>query len=98
VINEERLLKVLVAPYVSEKASRVAANRQVVFRVVSDAAKPEIKKAAELLFKVKVDNVRICKVKGKNKMFGRVPGWRKGWRKAYLTLAEGQNIDFATQI
>jgi large subunit ribosomal protein L23 len=97
VSNEERLLKVLVAPYVSEKATRIGADRQFAFRVVPDATKIEIKKAAELLFKVKVDSVSICKMKGKTKTFGRILGWRKGWKKAYITLAEGQKIDFETK-
>lgn len=95
--NTERLLKVLVAPYVSEKATRIGADRQFAFRVVPDANKNEIKQAAELLFKVKVDNVSICKMRGKAKNIGRFSGWRKGWKKAYITLAEGQKIDFETQ-
>ena len=94
-MNQQRLMQVLLAPQVSEKATFVAdKNEQVVFRVVSDATKPEVKAAVELLFKVSVDSVQICNVKGKQKRFGRFSGSRKGWKKAYVCLKPGQEINF----
>ncbi|MNT53681.1 50S ribosomal protein L23 [compost metagenome] len=68
-------------------------NQQVVFRVVANATKPEIKAAVELLFNVKVDGVSTLNVKGKSKRFGRFVGKRKDWKKAYVSLAQGQEID-----
>jgi large subunit ribosomal protein L23 len=94
--NEERLLNVLLAPQISEKATFVAEkNEQVIFRVVSDATKPEVKAAVEKLFNVKVDSVQISNVKGKQKRFGRFVGRRQDWKKAYVCLAAGQEINFA---
>ena len=94
-MNQERLMSVLIAPHVSEKTARVAdAARQVVFRVAKDARKPEIRKAVEQLFEVKVQDVRVCNVKGKKKTFGRMPGRRSDWKKAYVTLKPGHDIDF----
>jgi len=94
--TEERLLSVLLAPQVSEKATYVAdKHEQVIFHVVPDATKPEIKAAVELLFKVKVADVQISNVKGKNKRFGRYMGRRKDWKKAFVCLAPGQEINFA---
>ncbi len=94
-MNQQRLMQVLLAPQVSEKATYVAdKNEQVVFRVVSDATKPEVKAAVELLFKVSVDSVQIANVKGKQKRFGRFSGSRKGWKKAYVCLKPGQEINF----
>jgi large subunit ribosomal protein L23 len=94
--NQERLMNVLLAPQISEKATFVAEkNEQVIFRVVSDASKPEIKAAVELLFKVSVDNVQVANVKGKKKRFGKFMGNRKDWKKAYVCLAPGQEINFA---
>lgn len=94
-MNQERLLKVLKAPHVSEK-SAIAADkaRKIVFRVLPDATKIEVKQAVESLFDVKVDKVNMVNIKGKNKRFGAVMGKRSGMRKAYVTLAEGQDIDF----
>ena len=69
-------------------------NEQVVFRVASDATKPEIKAAVELLFKVQVDNVQVLNVKGKAKRFGKFMGRRKNWKKAYVSLKPGQEINF----
>lgn len=93
--SQERLLQVLLAPQISEKATQVAEkNEQVVFRVASDATKPEIKAAVELLFKVQVDSVQILNVKGKVKRFGRSVGQRKGWKKAFVCLKSGQEINF----
>jgi large subunit ribosomal protein L23 len=94
--NEERLLNILLAPQISEKATYVAEkNEQVIFRVASDATKPEVKAAVEKLFNVTVDSVQISNVKGKKKRFGRYMGARKDWKKAYVCLAAGQEINFA---
>lgn len=94
--SQERLLQVLLAPQISEKATFVAEkNEQVVFRVVSDATKPEIKAAVEELFKVQVKSVQVANVKGKVKRFGRSFGRRKDWKKAFVSLAPGQEINFA---
>lgn len=93
--SQERLLQVLLAPQVSEKATYVAdKHEQIVFRVASDATKPEVKAAVELLFKVQVDAVQILNVKGKVKRFGRGVGQRKGWKKAFVCLKPGQEINF----
>ena len=94
--KQERLLQVLLAPTVSEKSTFVGdKNNQVVFRVADDATKPEIKAAVELLFKTKVDSVTVSRVKGKKKRFGRFIGRRNNWKKAYVRLAAGQEINFA---
>lgn len=94
--NQERLMNVLLAPQISEKATFVAEkNEQVIFRVVSDATKPEVKAAVELMFKVTVDSVQISNVKGKQKRFGRHLGRRSDWKKAFVCLAAGQEINFA---
>jgi large subunit ribosomal protein L23 len=95
-MNSERLYKVLLAPVVSEKSTRIAElHNQVAFRVIQDATKDEIKAAVELLFKVQVDSVRILNRKGKEKKFGRTPGRRSGQRRAYVSLGAGQEINFA---
>lgn len=94
-MNIERLHQVIVAPMISEKATRVAEKRnQAVFKVLRDADKSEIKGAVEALFKVKVEAVRTLNMKGKSKRFGQVMGRRSDWKKAYVTLAAGQEIDF----
>lgn len=94
-MNKERIFTVLLAPHVSEKASMAGEkSNAVVFKVAKDANKLEIKKAVEALFEVKVQSVRTCNVKGKQKFFGRVAGKRASWKKAYVSLAEGQDIDF----
>ena len=94
--KEERLMNVLLAPQISEKATYVAdKNEQVIFRVASDATKPEIKAAVELMFKVSVKSVQVACVKGKEKRFGRMVGRRKSWKKAYVCLTPGQEINFA---
>ena len=94
-MNQQRLMQVLLAPQISEKATFVAdKNEQVVFRVVSDATKPEVKAAVELLFKVAVESVQIANVKGKQKRFGRFNGSRQNWKKAYVSLKPGQEINF----
>ena len=94
--NPDQLMNVLLAPVVSEKSTRVAdKDRQYVFRVADQATKPEIKAAVELLFKAKVDSVTVSRVKGKQKRFGRYMGRRSNWKKAYVRLAAGQEINFA---
>lgn len=93
--RDQRLMQVLLAPTVSEKSTYVGEkNNQVVFRVVQDATKPEIKAAVELLFKVKVKGVQVSNVKGKEKRFGRFMGRRRNWKKAYVCLMPGQEINF----
>ena len=94
-MNPQRLMQVLLAPQVSEKATYVAdKHEQVIFRVAPDATKPEVKAAVEMLFKVDVDSVQIANVKGKQKKFGRFMGKRKNWKKAYVCLKSGQEINF----
>ncbi len=94
-ITQERLMKILLAPHMSEKSSMVQErDRQYVFKVIKDATKPEIGRAVELLFNVKVEAVRVSNVKSKVKRFGRTEGRRQGWKKAYVKLAEGQMIEF----
>jgi large subunit ribosomal protein L23 len=93
--NQERLMQVLLAPQVSEKSTYVAEkNEQVVFRVAGNATKPEIKAAVELLFKVEVESVQVANVKGKQKRFGKLTGRRKNWKKAYVCLKAGHEINF----
>ena len=94
--SQERLMKVLLAPQISEKATFVAEkNGQVIFRVSPDATKHEIKAAVEMMFKVTVDSVQVANVKGKVKRMGRLLGRRNDWKKAYVCLASGQEINFA---
>ena len=94
--DPRQLMTVVLAPVVSEKSTRVAdKDRQYVFRVADGATKPEIKAAVELLFKTKVDSVTVSRVKGKSKRFGRTMGRRRNWKKAYVRLAAGQEINFA---
>jgi large subunit ribosomal protein L23 len=94
--NTDQLMNVVLAPVVSEKSTFVAdKNRQYVFRVADRATKPEIKAAVELMFKIKVDSVTVSNVKGKKRRFGRVEGRRRNWKKAYVRVAEGQEINFA---
>lgn len=94
-MNQQRLMQVLLAPQISEKATWLAdKHSQVIFRVAPDATKPEVKAAVELLFKVEVESVQISVVKGKQKRFGRFMGRRKDWKKAYVCLKSGQEINF----
>ncbi len=98
-MNQERLMTVLVAPIVSEKATIIAEkNGQVAFRVLQDATRDEIRAAVELLFKVQVDSVQVLNQKGKQKRFGRYNGRRRNVRKAYVNLKPGQEINFAEAI
>ena len=92
----ERLMQVLIAPQVSEKSTFLGEkNNQVIFRVLPDATKPEIKAAVELMFKVQVTHVETANVKGKQKRFGRYIGRRRNWKKAFVSLKPGQEINFA---
>jgi len=94
-MNQERVFKILKGPHVSEKATMVAENNnQVVFKVASDATKPEIKAAVEQLFDVKVDSVQVVNIKGKTKRNRYGMGKRSDVRKAYIRLQDGQDIDF----
>lgn len=94
--QQERLMQVILAPVISEKSTFVAdKHEQVIFRVVPDATKPEIKAAVELMFKVQVESVKVANVKGKEKRFGRFNGRRNNWKKAYICLKPGQEINFA---
>ena len=89
-------MQVILAPQISEKATFIAEkNEQIVLRVVNDATKPEVKAAVELLFKVQVESVQIADMKGKQKRFGRTMGRRKDWKKAFVCLKPGQEINFA---
>ena len=92
-MNKERLMKVLLSPHVSEKTTGLALHRQYGFKILTDATKIEVAKAVELMFNVKVQAVRICNVKGKTKIVGRVKGCHQDWKKAYVTLAEGNTIN-----
>lgn len=99
VYSQERLMQVLLAPQISEKATMVADKaNQVVFVVAPDATKPEIKAAVETLFKVKVSAVQVANAKGKVKRFGRLVGRRSDLKKAFVSLMPGQEINFAEGI
>ena len=95
-MNQERVFKVLVGPHISEKATMLADGKsQFVFKVATDATKLEIKKAVESLFSVKVAHVTTLNVKGKTKRTVRGLGKRNDWKKAYIALQPGQDLDFA---
>lgn len=94
-MNSERLYQVLVSPIISEKSTRIAdQGNQVAFEVLPDATKTEIKQAVELAFDVNVESVQVANIRGKVKRFGRTPGARSNWKKAYVRLRAGQDIDF----
>lgn len=94
-MNEARIYQVLLSPIVSEKSTRGAdKHRQFAFEVLPDASKTEIKQAVELAFKVEVESVQVANMRGKIKRFGKTPGARKNWKKAYVRLKEGFDIDF----
>ena len=94
-MNDERLMGLLLSPHVSEKSTRVAEkSNQIVFRVRADARKPEIRRAVERMFKVEVEHVQVLNVKGKRKGFQRRTGRRADWKKAYVRLKPGHDIDF----
>ena len=94
-INEERLYQIILKPIISEKTT-IAADKhgQIVFQVATDASKSEIRQAVEKLFDVKVKNVQVVNVRGKVKRLGKTPGMRNNWKKAYVSLQEGHDIDF----
>jgi large subunit ribosomal protein L23 len=95
-MSQERLMTVLLGPHVSEKSARISEGaNQFVFRVRRDASKPEIKAAVELMFEVKVADVNVVNVAGKQKRFGQRLGQRQDFKKAYVRLAPGQNIDLS---
>ncbi|MEO6825435.1 MAG: 50S ribosomal protein L23 [Nitrosospira sp.] len=97
--SQERLMQVILAPQVSEKATFIAEkHNQIIFRVVQDATKAEIKAAVELMWKaqnIKVENVQVTNIKGKEKRFGRFMGRRSNWKKAYVSIKNGQEINFS---
>lgn len=97
--NPERLMQVILAPQISEKATYIAEkHNQVIFRVIPDATKAEIKAAVELMWKaqnIEVEGVQVANVKGKEKRFGRFMGRRSNWKKAYVSIKSGQEINFA---
>jgi large subunit ribosomal protein L23 len=94
-MNNERLMKILLSPLVSEKSTNVAENNgQYTFRVKTDASKREIARAVEKLFDVEVERVQVVNVKGKQKRFGAILGRRSDWKKAYVRLKAGNEIDF----
>lgn len=96
-MNQERIFKVLLGPHVSEKATDLAEKHsQIVFKVDTTATKLEIKKAVEQLFNVKVEKVSTLNVNGKTKRTVRGLGKRNDWKKAYVSLQPGQDIDFAS--
>ena len=92
-MRQERVMTVIEGPHLSEKAHYSAERNQIVFKARPDATKSEIKQAVELLFEVQVENVTVVNVKGKNKRFGAIRGRRNDWKKAYVRLAEGTEID-----
>ena len=95
-MNQERLFKVLLGPHITEKASSATGPAtQIAFKVATDASKLEVKKAVEKLFEVKVEGVRVINVKGKTRRTRTGMGKRSDWKKAYVRLAEGQDIDFS---
>ena len=101
--QQQRLMQVILAPVISEKSTYVAdKHNQIVFRVAQDATKPEIKAAVEFMFsskdkKLEVESVKIVNVRGKEKRFGQTIGRRNHWKKAYVSLKAGQEINFADQ-
>ncbi len=93
--RRERLMTVLLGPHMSEKSTDVGErHNQIVFKVRPDATKKEISGAVEMLFEVNVAKVQVVNCRGKIKRFGQEWGQRNAWKKAYVTLADGENIDF----
>lgn len=92
--HQERLLTVIEGPHLSEKSHIVAEQNQIIFKVRTDATKAEIKQAVELLFEVSVKKVSVINYQGKVKRHGQTSGRRASWKKAYVRLAEGSQIDF----
>ena len=97
-MNMQRLTNIIVSPRISEKATmRADIDNQHVFSVLKDATKPEVKKAVELMFDVKVKSVRLMNVQGKLTRVGRTFGKRKDWKKAYVRLQEGFDINYGEE-
>ena len=97
-MNTQRLTNIIVSPRISEKATvRADVDNQHVFSVLKDATKPEVKKAVELMFDVKVKSVRLMNVQGKLTRVGRTFGKRKDWKKAYVRLQEGFDINYGEE-
>jgi large subunit ribosomal protein L23 len=95
-LSKEKLMNVLIAPHVSEKAARVSeTGNQFVFRVRGDATRSHVKQAVEFMFEVKVDAVQVLNQRGKSRRFGAIQGRRSGIKKAYVRLAAGQTIDLS---
>jgi len=95
-VNQERLYKIILGPVISEKSAQLGELAGLaVFKVVKDAQKPEIKAAVEKLFNVKVKSIQVLNVKGKTKRTRYGIGIRSDWKKAYVRLEQGQDIDFA---
>jgi large subunit ribosomal protein L23 len=95
-IKQERLTQIILSPLTSEKTTQIGDKyNQFVFKVVRDADKQEIKNAVEFLFNVEVNSVRVLNVKGKQKSFGKIRGKRSDWKKAYVALKPGHDINFA---
>lgn len=92
--HREKLMQVLLGPHVSEKATSLADGGQFVFKVRGDATKSDIRQAVELLFEVKVERVSVARIPAKTKRFGQRLGRRQAWKKAYVRLAPGQDINF----
>lgn len=97
-IGRERMLEVIRSPVITEKSTLLSEYNQVTFRVAPDATKPEIRQAVEGLFSVRVAKVNTLRVKGKRKRFRNIPGRRPDWKKAVVTLEEGQSIDIGTGV
>jgi large subunit ribosomal protein L23 len=97
-MNRDAMVQTILSPVITEKSTQASEHNQVVFRVRIDATKPEIREAVEGLFEVKVTAVNTLRVKGKTKRFRGRPGRRPDWKKAIVTLAEGQSIDVTTGI
>jgi large subunit ribosomal protein L23 len=97
-LTREQMYDLILSPVVTEKATRITEQNQVTFRVPLDASKPEIRAAVEGLFNVKVTAVNTVRMKGKSKMFRGRPGQRSDWKKAMVTLADGQKIDITTGV
>lgn len=94
-MSQERLMQVLLEPRVTEKATQIAdKNNQFTFKVVKNATKQEVKSAVEMMFEVEVDSVQLLNMKGKQKRFGQKMGSRSDWKKAYVKLKPGFDIDF----
>jgi large subunit ribosomal protein L23 len=97
-LTREQMYDLILSPVVTEKATRITEQNQVTFRVPLTASKPEIRAAVEGLFNVKVTAVNTVRMKGKAKMFRGRPGQRSDWKKAMVTLADGQKIDITTGV